>query len=725
MALSFGTQKIKGRGFKNSFTEKRRTRHTNQIMNSTIATVTKKFSNCKPKSKKLFLQSNDFKHQYRPQLILKENVKIQIKTDDGDELPDLELCKNSTVNGIQKNRTRYPQRTKLLNLQKTLKVSLCDCKTYLECDRFHRNKAASLNQEEISQRYGSESKNCQLKAYSVYSHKEPFLSNRKRITSERQAVSSCDTLCSLIVNESSVSSNALIQNYKPKAISRRRISDERQAFSTPVTTINIPISTIFTPKCSTKPLQSQGNLLNETSHDISSECSEVLQDIHCIQICGDYIKDDHSLRDDSICTDSPIKYSKLKRTPFHFSEESREALKSSKEWLDICQCNKNDFKLSQEMANLKRNVVFGPYISSFLPVHSVQKSTSNFTFYHEQFIIFALEDVNMELASICLENFASYFAPSKCIISSVIRSWIDAQKWLKPFQTSAVLHSISTVYQKYPECISVTEDHLYFCVTSKANDPISIPCLTLLLTALELDLYTRNLCDAVKICHSYAYLLLSWDKGRKNFLLLLQELKSLLSATDSSFEMDKLIIVQRLISLGLNTSIKDMNNAVRNVAREIAKIYCSLPSIDEKTLLLSTIEIPSLTAQVTHCVIEDLYTVQTITSPCPSLKNIADSYFNPFPKQVSPDVKPAGWDEFIVLLYYNLWATIQSIRYKSYQTTRSRVLNPSLEEPAPLEMKTDIDRFLQHLTNMKPHLTQEGMEYCMLIECLLDAVDCL
>ncbi|GFN80468.1 hypothetical protein PoB_000697400 [Plakobranchus ocellatus] len=168
-----------------------------------------------------------------------------------------------------------------------------------------------------------------------------------------------------------------------------------------------------------------------------------------------------------------------------------------------------------QMRNLERNRVFGPYWHPYVPSFSFNNSKVPFTEYHDAFIETALEqdENSLEQALSLLKDFKSKRCPTRQSIANIVNAWKTDKLHLserKPNPFCALVE----ILQCYPVVASACVDKEFLPLFS-SRDVVDTEC-SLIIASLELDFFTRTLCDASSLRRSLAYSLLSVHKNREN-----------------------------------------------------------------------------------------------------------------------------------------------------------------------------------------------------------------
>ncbi|GFR57681.1 hypothetical protein ElyMa_000007000 [Elysia marginata] len=297
-----------------------------------------------------------------------------------------------------------------------------------------------------------------------------LVSTRKRILAERQAVS---------FPLEQKHSLAIFQQPSPtrKNLPPSRISYHRQAFSSPFKFVG----SVRLNKGESPHMKSSGNRVFPISTVDNVDLTE-----NVVQIFHRTIK---------------------RKTEFDFytQELSSQAF------------------LNQRM-NLERNMIFGRYWHVYVTQLQYEKSKKYFTEYHEAFIEAALdqEEDSVGEALSLLKDFQSKRCPTPESISSIIKAW-KANDTLYKEQDANVVCVLKQIFESYPEVAQAYVNRNLMIFFSKHN--FHYPEGSLLMASLELDFFTRTLCDSFSFRRSLTYSFLSMHKNRETIKGIIQLIK--------------------------------------------------------------------------------------------------------------------------------------------------------------------------------------------------------
>ncbi|KAH9496886.1 hypothetical protein Btru_010081 [Bulinus truncatus] len=377
------------------------------------------------------------------------------------------------------------------------------------------------------------------------------------------------------------------------------------------------------------------------------------------------------------------------------------------------------------MTNLKRNCTLRPYSSVFLPVTAIEASSLCNSVYREQFVelafeaeefiaAFNFEEEVFTVACNFLTDFCAKYELSDRTFLQLLDKLFQEIDSNSTNQINILKRLLLFICQKQNTNIPTLDLDIVFTRTS-------VECFSVFLKCLEMNLFAFNLCDLKQIRHSKAHLLLSWDKGRQNLLRMLDLLRTLFTKPITDSMLSKVYALQALVALGLMTSIPDELNALKSVASRISELYCLLKSSDEKIVLLSTIEMPPLLVLVVNDIIGQRFTVITSNNDFPSLQYIVDYYFTPLPKQEHAELDQDECEEYVLLLYFLLWGTMENIKQRSTISYRDRLLRPDFGKNLPTVQSTPaVMNFSFYLQGMCKAFTPKTLNYLRFIYCQLD-----
>ncbi|KAK0058266.1 hypothetical protein Bpfe_012267 [Biomphalaria pfeifferi] len=366
-----------------------------------------------------------------------------------------------------------------------------------------------------------------------------------------------------------------------------------------------------------------------------------------------------------------------------------------------------------QVNNLKRNSLLRPYSFVYLPFTSMESFTKPKDCYREELFEF-FEKESFNWASNFLMDFSAKYEIRTTTLMHLINLFIENICTLTATQKTVLNRSFNFICQKNCSIIPTLPIDIVLKEKSEVH-------LNMCLKFLELNLFARNMCDNSQILHSYAYLQLSWDKGRSNLLHILQLLGNLVRETESHPNVTKLFAVQGLVALGLMTSLRDQMNAFKCVSVEVYKLYASLQRRDQKILLLQTCEFPLLVILVTRKAIEEQFNVTTTSDDCPSLQDVVNFYFTPDIKLSLTHFDKDGCEEYVVLLYFLLWGTIENVKRKANLSYRSRLMQQELGGNDPIVEESSVVReFSKYMKSICQDLSEKTRTYLSLIDLLLE-----
>ncbi|RUS91578.1 hypothetical protein EGW08_000693, partial [Elysia chlorotica] len=162
--------------------------------------------------------------------------------------------------------------------------------------------------------------------------------------------------------------------------------------------------------------------------------------------------------------------------------------------LDIYIEECNNIVFLNQVMNLERNTIFGCCWHVYVPNCHFERTKKKFTEYHEAFIEAALEDDENPIGEALsfLKDFQSKRCPTHQSISKIITAWKEKTT---PSKEKDILFvcTLVTILKNYPEMAkSYIEDNI---LTHISKNNFDQPECILLMAALELDFYTRTLCD--------------------------------------------------------------------------------------------------------------------------------------------------------------------------------------------------------------------------------------
>ncbi|XP_059173192.1 uncharacterized protein LOC131953831 [Physella acuta] len=565
-----------------------------------------------------------------------------------EELPDLLKISNteSPITKLQVVTSDANEKCKE-SFKKSLIISLCDCMKYRTCNKITKCKSHNnIFKQSLRENLNSNTVCKEVKCFQMASKLQAGSYNQ-------------------------VSSNFPCKDFSnnQKCTSKRRILDERQAYSLPVKNKMPDI------------MEDLENILPQMSSNLSKP------NFYCHK--KTIFKNNVNVERDKLSLVKTVE-------TFSFSQViARDIPGNTSLHIRL---------LTNEMNNLERNLIFGQYSSTFLPLSSIQPSKQPFNFYHSQCIEIALEDGCIDLAFDFLEDFSTKYSPKKETVQLLINAWLKVE--FTSQTPKSALTVILETYQKHPEIIII-------------DDPFKISP-TLYLTSIELDLFTKLMCDNVKIQHSLAYSLLSWYKSRDNVLAILQELGALFTSDLTAIHLEKIYQLQRLLTISLEATLQDKIFVLKDISTKLIDLYKSLGSMSTKILFLSSTGTPALVGLVTRGVIESHFIVQHITDPSPSLADVEDSYFTAVPHMEQLYNASCDWrEELSVLLYFTLYSVIESTKHRTSENNRSRLLTPKLEFPH-LTRHKNLSDLLHHFLTYSPGLSVITQEYLLHIETLME-----
>ena len=175
----------------------------------------------------------------------------------------------------------------------------------------------------------------------------------------------------------------------------------------------------------------------------------------------------------------------------------------------------SDLECFNQMMNLERNTIFGNYWHVYVPNCRLNNSKTFFTEYHEAFVEAALElgeDPVGEALSF-MKDFQSKRCPTLQSISNIIAAWQRNKTHCKDQNTNLVC-VIMQIFASYPEMAKAYVDSgLLSAILDNRTEQSEY---SMFMAALELDFFTRTLCDPFSFRRSLVFSFLSLSKNRKN-----------------------------------------------------------------------------------------------------------------------------------------------------------------------------------------------------------------
>lgn len=323
--------------------------------------------------------------------------------------------------------------------------------------------------------------------------------------------------------------------------------------------------------------------------------------------------------------------------------------------------NSDSLFFLNQMLNLKRNIIFGQYWSVFVPCFQTQKSKKHFTEYHEAFIEAALEqEENPEYEALSLlKDFQSKHCPTLKSISSIVTNWkkntTDSEE-----KYSDVVRVLVQVFESYPEVTKAYVDRALMSIISKID--VKHPESSLVMAALELDFFTKTLCDSFTMRRSLINSFVSLWRNRDIVLGFVQIIKANIrgyvdKVTDPTM-VTAIYFYQRLLALVLESSLSQKNADIAQMANMLIQVYRGVEDMLERQLLLSSIASPLLTSVLAKQLLQE----QGYLTDCGGAWgdwNLSFQDHIQFLKQFTL----VQQEEFALLFYFAVWAVLETSKH--------------------------------------------------------------
>ena len=239
----------------------------------------------------------------------------------------------------------------------------------------------------------------------------------------------------------------------------------------------------------------------------------------------------------------------------------------------------NNLAFLNQVMNFERNTIFGRCWHVYVPNCHFERSKKEFTEYHEAFIEAALEDEENPVgeALSLLKDFQSKRCPTLQSISKIITAWKKNTPRSIELDTYFVCMMVQ-ILENYPEVAKSYIDESLLSHISKNNSDQS-EC-NLIMAAIELDFFTRTLCDTFSFRRSIVYSSLSLSKNRKQIEGIVELLKvNIKTSTEASNDNDKLENVpsfneRKILATGLQSkSHSSCSSLLEKKAKDALSVY--------------------------------------------------------------------------------------------------------------------------------------------------------
>lgn len=267
--------------------------------------------------------------------------------------------------------------------------------------------------------------------------------------------------------------------------------------------------------------------------------------------------------------------------------------------------------------------------------------------------------------------------------------------------------------------------------------------LILLMEALKLDLFTKDLNEQRVIRQSMAYKIFQdihspYSRDLIKYLGLLLnksqvEMENVTHASEGKYVFHGNIteIIQDLLEISVEVSSSCILQA-GSIAENLKTLYKDLPGIERKTSMVNSIKSSLIRCKLTELLLESEYTgTSPLSANFPdSVLQIMECFFKAVP--VTPvlgeiEFTSEHCEELAMLLYYMVTSYIQCCRCLTNESLRSRAVNYKSQDPITSTAIDEtsllleyVEDFLDHLLSLNSELTPATEHYVQMLQCFSD-----